>query len=91
MCYFLVHTLAYFINREYGSSITNGTHAAFFGDVASYIPMFHSITGYDKTSYHGNVLLKLIEGLGKDDVPLEVFLKDCMEFVRCYVYCGRPH
>ncbi len=66
--------------------------------------MYHSITGCDTTSYfhyRGKTdpwkrvikcpsSLKMIEGLGKDDAPSELIISDCMEFVRRYIYCGKP-
>ena len=89
----------WFYNYE-GSTFTN--LAAFYGDMALYFPMFHSITGCATTSYYqyrgkttpwNHVLkcpssLSLIKDLGKDDTPSEATLGDCMEFVRRYVYNG---
>ena len=67
--------------------------------------MFHSITGCDTTSYYhyrGKTdpwkrvvkcpsSLMLIEDLGKDETPSDVTITNCMEFVRSYVYCGKPN
>ena len=94
----------WFLNYEWNTFADLAKFAAFFGDVTLYLPMFHSITGCDTTSYYhyrgktdpwkrvvkSPSSLRMIEGLGKDEMPSELILNDCMEFVRRYVYCGKP-
>ena len=90
----------WFYNYE-GSTFTNlAKFAAFYGDMALYFPMFHSIAGCDTTSYYhyrGKSTpwnrvskcpssLSLIKDLGTDDNPSEATLGDCMEFVRRCVH-----
>ena len=77
----------------------------FYGDFCLYLPMFHSMTGSDSTSYYhfrGKIVpwnravkspgsLSLIADLGNEIFPSEKTITDCMEFVRTFVYSGLPN
>ena len=73
------------------------------GEKALYLPIFHSLTGCDTTSYYhfrgktapweralkSPVSLELIRDLGKDVTISDNTLHDCTEFVRRFLYNGK--
>ena len=95
----------WFYNYEGGTYADLAKFAGYYGDLCLYLPMFHSITGCDTTSYfhyRGKTIpwnralknpssLLLIKDLGKEITPSETTLVECMEFVRIYVYSGLPN
>ena len=95
----------WFYNYEAGTYADLAKFAEYYGDSCLYLPMFHSITGCDTTSYfhyRGKTIpwnralknpssLLLIKDLGKEITPSETTLVECMEFVRIYVYSGLPN